>query len=61
MTVKARKNTYGSYQSLPWGTSRELCYKKSLPWGVVPQELFCMAKIMYSRATGVVSFNLVGI
>jgi hypothetical protein len=24
LTVKARRNTYGSYQSLPWGTSREL-------------------------------------
>jgi hypothetical protein len=23
-TVKARRNTYGSYQLLPWGTSREL-------------------------------------
>jgi hypothetical protein len=22
--VKARRNTYGSHQSLPWGTSREL-------------------------------------
>jgi hypothetical protein len=24
MAVKARRNTYGSYQSLPWGTSRAL-------------------------------------
>jgi hypothetical protein len=22
-TVKARRNNYGNYQSLPWGTSRE--------------------------------------
>jgi hypothetical protein len=42
LPVKARRNTYGSYQSLPWGTSRR--YKKSLPCGV-PQELFCMAKM----------------
>jgi hypothetical protein len=28
-------------------------YKKSLQWGV-PQELFCMAKIKYFRATGVI-------
>jgi hypothetical protein len=24
VTVKARRNTYGSYQSLPWGTSWEI-------------------------------------
>jgi hypothetical protein len=39
-------------------------YKKSLLWGV-PRELFCMAKIRYFRATGVifpkVSFTLDGI
>jgi hypothetical protein len=28
-TVKARRNTYGSHQSLPWGTSREL-------WKITP-------------------------
>jgi hypothetical protein len=56
--VKARINTYGSNQSLPWGTS--------LPCGV-PQErfcmeLFCMAKMRYFRGTGIifpkVSFTL---
>jgi hypothetical protein len=43
--VKARRNTYGSYQSLPWGTS--------LPCGV-PQELFFMAKMRYFRGTGTI-------
>jgi hypothetical protein len=33
-------------------------YKKSLLWGV-PQELFCMAKISYFRATGVIFPRLV--
>jgi hypothetical protein len=36
-------------------------YKKSLPW-IVPWELFCMAKIRYFRATGVIAlFTLDGI
>jgi hypothetical protein len=64
--VKARRNTYGSYQSLPWGTSHVILpvggtsrgelhgsYKKSLPCGV-PQELFCMAKIRYCRGAGMI-------
>jgi hypothetical protein len=52
MTVKARRNTYGSYQSPLWGTSHG-SNKKSLPCGV-PQELFCMAKMRYFRGTGMI-------
>jgi hypothetical protein len=53
---KARRNTYGSYQSLQWGTFvLHRSYKKITPglWGV-PRELICMAKIRYFRATGVI-------
>jgi hypothetical protein len=46
LTVHVRRNTYRSYQSLPWGTSPELL------WGV-PWWLFCMAKMRYFRATGI--------
>jgi hypothetical protein len=45
-SVKARRNTYGSYSSRG-------SYKKSLPCGV-PQELFCMAKMMYFKGTGMI-------
>jgi hypothetical protein len=42
-TVKARRNTYGSYQSLQWGYFT----------GAI-KNLFCMVKMMYFRGTGMI-------
>jgi hypothetical protein len=44
-TSDVGRNTYGSYQSLPWGTSQELNHS----CGVL-----CMAKMRYFRATGMI-------
>jgi hypothetical protein len=46
--VKARRNTYGSYQLLPWGLHGS--YLKITP----VRALFCMAKIIEFRATGMI-------
>jgi hypothetical protein len=60
--VKARRYTYGSYQSLPWGTSRELL--KITPMGCPTETiLHGKNKVFQSNRSDFpkVSFNLDGI